>query len=672
MSTRDRILSLYAFAPLNKLETFKSSHPGGKPIYFDLSGLAENEPLSADAFEIVSTEATTEQHDIGVLTVKLHHRLLPLEVILKYKAWGDTGVFTRDMTFVNRGQKPLSLASTPSLSLTLPGGEYTLRYLYGGWGEERQLAERKVEAGSFTIHSVKGRSTNGFAPWLSLRNEDTQTEYLAELAWSGNWDMSVSREPNSWPGALRERGVDVMMAVHFDFGGAYQISSGTEFVVPRIAFTVSSGDMDDAANEMHRYQRQFVFPHTQVNHPLLVQFNSWYPYQGKITIEDTKRLADQAAALGAEVFVQDAGWYNQVDWSEELGDYQADPKAFPHGLEELANYVRNNGMKFGLWVEIENAGIQSRLFHEHSGWCLSYNGKPLIFSDRCQLDFSNAEVRAWATATVDRLVQQYGLSWIKIDYNIDIGDRFDPHGDEGLGGVLYQHIIHYYRWLDEIRVKHPDLTIENCASGGLRFDTGILAHVHTNWLSDNVDPIASLALGYGCSLQFSPEVCNHWMVGDTDQGAVDVSKPEGWWSFLFRVPMNGQFGFSSRVFQWSPALQEDAHSNIALYKNVREIIAGADVYHLTPQPKLIRPTGWMALQYVNDDGKMSVVAAYRLQDDLGEQVFRLRGLDAKRSYEVTRDGHSVGYVTGADLMKIGLTIRLDEPWRASIVELRGQ
>jgi alpha-galactosidase len=372
------------------------------------------------------------------------------------------------------------------------------------------------------------------------------------------------------------------------------------------------------------------------------------------------------------VFVQDAGWYNQVDWSKELGDYQADPKAFPHGLEELANYVRSKGMKFGLWVEIENAGIQSRLFHEHPGWCLSYNGKPLIFSDRCQLDFSNPDVRAWVTATVDRLVQQYGLSWIKIDYNIDIGDRFDPHRDEELGGVLYQHIVDYYRWLDEIRAKHPDLTIENCASGGLRFDTGILAHVYTNWLSDNVDPIASLALGYGCSVQFSPEVCNHWMVGDTDKGAVDVSKPEGWWSFLFRVPMNGQFGFSSRIFEWSPALQQNARSNIALYKNVREIIAGADVYHLTPQPKLIQPTGWMVLQYVNDDGKMSVVTAYRLRDDRGEQVFRLRGLDAERSYEVTRDGRGVGNVTGADLMKIGLTIRLDEPWRASIVELRGQ
>jgi alpha-galactosidase len=162
------------------------------------------------------------------------------------------------------------------------------------------------------------------------------------------------------------------------------------------------------------------------------------------------------------------------------------------------------------------------------------------------------------------------------------------------------------------------------------------------------------------------------MVGDTDQGVVDVSKPEGWWNFLFRVPMNGQFGFSSRVFQWSAELQENARANIELYKSVREAVAGADVYHLTPQPELVHPTGWMALQYVNDDGKASVVTAYRLHGDVAERVFRLRGLVAERSYEVIRDGHSVGHVTGADLMKSGLSVRLDEPWRASLVQLRGQ
>ena len=673
LSTRNGILSLRGFAPANELDSFQSVHATYKHTYFDLSGEVGHQPLSADAFTIVDIKAGSEPRGVGLLTVKLRHRRLPLELTLEYRAWGDTGVFTRDATFVNRGQKPLSLSSAPSLSLTLPGADYTLRYLYGGWGEERQLTETKLGPAGIALGSTGGASSNGFAPWLSLRNEQTRTEYLAELAWSGNWDARVSRELTGWPETLNERAVSVTMGVRFDFGGAYQLAPGAEFIAPRTAFTVSSGDMDDAANEMHRYQRQFVFPQTHLNRPLLVQFNDWYPYPGNITIEDGKRLADRAASLGAEVFVQDAGWYGGADWDSELGDYEANRKKFPHGMEELADYVRSKGMRFGLWIEIENVGLKSKLLHEHPDWCFSHDGRPLIASGRCSLDFSNPAVRAWATSTVDRLVRQYGLSWLKIDHNnTDLPDTLDPHGGEIPGGVLYEHIMSYYRWLDEIRAKHPDLIIENCASGGLRFDTGILAHTHTNWLSDNVDPVASVALGYGCTVQFSPEVCNHWMVGDTDSGVVDTSKRQGWWSFMFRVPMNGQFGFSSHILDWPASLQQNARSNIILYKSVRDVIAGADVYHLTPQSKLIHPTGWVAIQYVNDGGRESVVTLYRLWDATSERIFRLRGLGAEHIYEIIRDGHPAGHMAGKDLLKTGLPVRLAEPWRASVFHLRAE
>ena len=42
------------------------------------------------------------------------------------------------------------------------------------------------------------------------------------------------------------------------------------------------------------------------------------------------------------------------------------------------------------------------------------------------LNFAKPEVRQWAHAVVDRLVQNYELEWIKIDYNIDVGSEFDP------------------------------------------------------------------------------------------------------------------------------------------------------------------------------------------------------------------------------------------------------
>jgi len=453
--------------------------------------------------------------------------------------------------------------------------------------------------------------------------------------------------------------------MRFDSGGALALAPGARFDFPRVAFTATSGGLDDAANQMHRFQRQSVFPRLAANDPPLVQFNSWYPFPGQPDVAEMKRCADIARELGAEVFVLDSGWYNRVSWEKEVGDYEPNPKKFPNGLEELASYVHAQGLKFGIWVEIESAGLESRLFREHPEWCLQYNGAPLRKGDRYHLNFALPEVRAWAHATLDRLARDYKLDWVKIDYNVDIGADFDP---ADAGDVLYRHISGYYRWLDELRAKHPNLIVENCSSGGLRFDLGITAHTHSTWLSDVVAPLPSLQLGYGCTLEFAPQACNHWMVGDGDNGRVDLTKPPGWWDFLFRVPMNGQFGISSRVFDWNPALTKRAQANVALYKRLRETLVNADVYHLTPQPDHNSPQGWMAIEYAAPDRARAVLFAYRLARSEAKQAFPLRGLDPDRTYKISEDGRPLGSFPGKALAE-GLPVTLDAEWRAAAIEI---
>ena len=86
-------------------------------------------------------------------------------------------------------------------------------------------------------------------------------------------------------------------------------------------------------------------------------------------------------------------------------------------------------MKFGLWTEIEDIGPESQLFREHSDWCLSYNGHPIRNSGRCQLNFARPEVRKMGMCYYRPAGwRKYHLEWIKIDYNIAVGYRFDPPG----------------------------------------------------------------------------------------------------------------------------------------------------------------------------------------------------------------------------------------------------
>jgi alpha-galactosidase len=606
------------------------------------------------------------------LRLRFLHASLPLQVDVRYAAWGETGVFSREIRLTNRGGAPLPVARLPSIAWELPGGDYTLRYLWGSWGQERQLATETLAAGARRFEQTRGRSTNGYVPWLSLRNRALGIEYIAELAWSGNWWMQVERQPGTGAAALRDQPVQVALGMHTDFGGPLTLAPGDTITLPRAVVTATSGDLDDAANQMHRYQRGYLVPRVKTNQPPLVQFNTWFPLGAAVDITNTMQAADAAAAIGAEVYVLDSGWYTSGDWERTLGDYEPDPHKFPRGLEELADHVHHKGMRFGLWLEIENAGTESRLFHDHPEWCLPYGGTPSITAHRCQLDFANPAVRQWATATVDRLVSRYRLDWIKIDYNNDPGDRFDPARAGQSGRRLHDHLAAYYAWLDAIRAAHPDLVVENCSSGGLRLDLGVMGHAHTAWLSDVVDPIASIALGYGCTMQFAPEVCNHWMVGDADSGVVDSTGPPGWVDFMLRVPMNGQFGISGRIPEWSAAVRQRAAANVALYRRIRGTITGADVYHLTPPPRRNAPTGWTALQYVQPGGRRAVVLAYRLARSSAAVTLGLRALLPGATYEVTVDGHRLAPATGATLGAPGLRLRLPAVWRAAVVELESR
>jgi hypothetical protein len=146
----------------------------------------------------------------------------------------------------------------------------------------------------------------------------------------------------------------------------------------------------------------------------------------------------------------------------------------------------------------------------------------------------------------------------------------------------------------------------------------------------------------------------------------------GWWQFMFRVPMNGQYGISSRVFDWNEALVKCAVENVALYKRIRTTIVGADCYHLTPPPAHEKPEGWMALQYVEPGSKRSVVMAYRLDESQPTQKFRLRGLAPQAVYQIELDGEARGSRSGAQLVADGFAISLSDPWRAAVLELEPQ
>ncbi|WP_170971000.1 alpha-galactosidase [Ilyomonas limi] len=638
--------------------------PAAEPDYHLVVCTINGQQLNAADFTLTNNQTGNEKNGVAYLMLTLQAKKSPLQAIVTCKAYNNTGVFTRSINIKNTSQQAIHIANIPSFSASLPGGNYDLQYLKTEWGHERRFTTEALQPDSLRSFIMnRGRSGEGYSSWFSLVNNTTSVRYMAELAYSGNWQMQFLQKEANAP-------VTVQMGMRFDKGEALTLLPSATFQTPEVAFTLDSGDLDEVANYLHRYQREFVIPAVQTNRPLLVEYNTWFATPNKVYVKEVKRLVDSAAALGCEAFVLDAGWYNEQeqDWSAELGNWYPTKTSFPNGLEELVNYVHQNNMLFGLWVEIESVGRQSNLVKEHPGWFLQNEGKPVFTSNRYHLNFANDSARNWALHTISRLVNTYQLKWIKIDYNNSVGESFDAQYN---GIALYEHLQGYFKLLDAVHHLFPSLIVENCASGGLRTDLGTMKHTNTAWLSDITYPHNAPQLVWGATLELTPGINNYWMTGDTVHQDVWFCKEEPlhpeWWNYMFRIAMTGQFGISSRLERWSKALMDTAKQNIQLYKRIRTIIQGADVYHLTPMPDHDKPVGSMAIQYQNND--KNLLMAYRLENGKDEENYKLRNLDAAQQYVVYIDGKKIKQLTGGELMNVGITVNLKYDFSAAVIEM---
>ncbi len=58
--------------------------------------------------------------------------------------------------------------------------------------------------------------------------------------------------------------------------------------------------------------------------------------------------------------------------------------------------------------------------------------------------------------------------------------------------------------MDRVTTAFPHILLENCSSGGARFDPGMLYYSPQIWTSDCTDPIERLTIQFGASLCYPP------------------------------------------------------------------------------------------------------------------------------------------------------------------------
>jgi alpha-galactosidase len=389
-----------------------------------------------------------------------------------------------------------------------------------------------------------------------------------------------------------------------------QLPPGAEYQTPPVALGCVKGGFDEAVTALTAYRRKACLqPHAD-NRNCPVIFNDYMNcLTGDPTTEKELPLIDAAAQAGCEYFVIDAGWYAELkeSWWESVGLWQPSTTRWgAGGLKVVLDRIRARGMTPGLWLEIEVAGIRSPLKDKPDAWFFMRHGQRVIDHGRFLLDFRNAEVRAHADEVVNRLVQDYGVGYIKMDYNVDALLGTEVQADS-FGQGLLEHQRAYLRWIDAVRARFPQLVIENCGSGGGRMDYAMLAHHQLQSSSDQTDYRKYPSIVAGGLAAVLPEQFAVWSYPKSDGNADEAS-------FNMVNAMLGRIHQSGHLANLKPESLRQVHEGLRVYKTrIRSHLPQMTPFFPLGLPAMADHTAPVAVGLRN--AERTFVAVWRLAGD---------------------------------------------------------
>lgn len=264
--------------------------------------------------------------------------------------------------------------------------------------------------------------------------------------------------------------------------------------------------------EMTKYRRTLAY-RSEKDAGLPVIFNDYMMcLNADPATEKELAVIDAAAKVGAEIYCMDAGWYADGTWWKTVGEWKVCEGRFKNGMGEVFDYIRQKGMKPGIWLEPEVMGINCPILYKFTDDCFfTRHGKKVIDHGRYHFDFRNKKVTDFLNGVVDGLINDYGIEYFKFDYNIDggVGTEIDS---DSFGDGLMEHCNAYLNWVDGLYSRHPGLIIENCASGGMRMDYKSLSHFSMQSLSDAADYDKTAVISAMSGTAVIPEQAQVWVV----------------------------------------------------------------------------------------------------------------------------------------------------------------
>ncbi len=662
--------------PLNVLTNFPTRLDPkhfAEPFAFEL---VVNGVQAAYDLSIINVKTDKTPHGVHAV-VSLQSGVLPLVVHLHTELDG-TAVFVRWLELENTSDEPLTVSHVAMMAGGLEELDaaliaqveadaplYSLGYFDGdAWGEEGQFAWHPLMPDVTAVDMQFGRGRYRH-PLMMIKNEATGTMWCCQIAYAGGCRFVVDYDPHydgSGSSAL------AFKAEMTGYAPLLVINSHETVATPEVHMGVLHGGLDDAVNAMHDHARRSV-----LNDPLIdgsaLLVGAGMGAEHDMSVETTKAFMDQFAAMGAEMFIIDAGWQNppheETAWEPYNGLNRPDAARYPNGIGELRDYCHQKGMKFAMWVEIERLGAYSNVYKEHPEWRLEN-----IYREpsRGCLDMTNPAAAKWAEEELARLIETLQLDMLRIDHNIHhAAYRVVKPSVNGVKEYTpWRHTQAVNAMYRRLKQRFPQVIFENCAGGGGRTDYATMRAFHHTWVSDWQKMPRSVTITNGMTMALPPERVDRLVAG---MGCHTVG------SFDAHV-RNAMFGHISlnviapAEASWNTQQMAFVQHSITVYKtHIRPMLPNAAVYHAVPDYRDAFEKGYMTLEVAAKDGSSGAIGIFTLTHGNRTALSIIpRGVDAGAVYRVTWDNTAQSaVVSGYDLLTRGIPVCVEGAMASELI-----
>jgi alpha-galactosidase len=469
-----------------------------------------------------------------------------------------------------------------------------------GFVENGRTSRSEASAGS-----VGSWSTGSYLPIAIVENLRRGVSWFWQIEHNGSWYWEISNV-----GSANYIADDVYAYLggpdSLHSGAWKDLAPGNSYQTVPVAIGCVEGGFDAAVTTLTKYRRAVCLHSHADNRKCPVIFNDYMNcLKGDPTEEKELPLIAAAAKAGCEYFIIDAGWYAErgEDWSPTLGAWFPSDSRWPHGLKLVLNRIKEAGMVPGLWIEPEVAGVHSELARKPDSWFMMRHGRRVLNDVRYLLDFRNSEVTGYLNQVIDRLVNDYGVGYLKMDYNADSLLGTDQAADSPGQGLL-EHNRAHLAWLDSILQRFPNLTIENCGSGGGRMDYAMLSRLQLQSATDQEEYVNLPAIIVGSLAAVLPEQLACWSYplegADVDQASFNMVT-----AMMCRIHQSG------RLDKISSEAQHQVRAGIDCYKtSLRDHICQATSFYPLGMPDVTDRNSPVALG-MQSPGQ-TWIAAWRL------------------------------------------------------------